>query len=103
MSRDRASLAREVEGGLIENVYRLHVMNVSEVTRRYAVSVSGLSGIEFVGEHIIEVPATSAQSTTLRVRAPADGKRGAHVIYFDVKSIADERIKVHEKASFIQP
>ncbi|MBK7686684.1 MAG: cytochrome c oxidase accessory protein CcoG [Rhodocyclaceae bacterium] len=103
VSRDRASLAREVEGGLIENVYRLHVMNVSEVTRRYAVSVSGLSGIEFVGEHIIEVPATSAQSTTLRVRAPADGKRGAHVIYFDVKSIADERIKVHEKASFIQP
>ena len=103
VSRDRAALAREVEGGLIENVYRLHVMNVSEVTQRYAVSVSGLSGIEFVGEHIIEVPATSAQSTTLRVRAPADGKRGAHVIYFDVKSIADERIKVHEKASFIQP
>jgi cytochrome c oxidase accessory protein FixG len=29
--RDRATLAREVEGGLIENVYRLHVINVSEV------------------------------------------------------------------------
>ena len=103
VTRDRISLAREIEGGLIENVYRLHVMNVSETTRRYSIDVSGLAGIELVGERIIEVPATSAQSTTLRVRVPAQENKGSKLIYFDVKSLADERIKVHEKASFIQP
>ncbi len=103
ITRDRAVLAREVEGGWIENVYRLHVMNVSETNRRYAISVEGPPDIDLLGERIIEVPATSAQSTTLRVRLPADGKKGSSVIYFDVKSIADERIKVHEKASFIKP
>ncbi|MBP7081972.1 MAG: cytochrome c oxidase accessory protein CcoG, partial [Rhodocyclaceae bacterium] len=70
---------------------------------RYAISVEGPPDIDLLGERIIEVPATSAQSTTLRVRLPADGKKGSSVIYFDVKSIADERIKVHEKASFIKP
>ena len=103
VTRDRISLAREVEGGLIENVYRLHVMNVSETTRRYSIGVSGLPGIELVGERIIEIPATSAQSTTLRVRVPVQESKGSKPIYFDVKSLADERIKVHEKASFIQP
>ena len=78
-------------------------MNVSETTHRYSIGVSGLPGIDLVGERIIEVPATSAQSTTLRVRVPANASKGSSLIYFDVKSLADERIKVHEKASFIQP
>ncbi len=104
VTRDRAVLAREISGGWIENVFRLHVMNVSETTRRYAISVSGLPGIDLIGEQIVEVPATSAQAINVQVRVPLDaGKKGANLIYFDVKSIADEHIAVHEKASFIQP
>ena len=33
--RDRSMLAREVEGGLIENIYRLQVMNMSESARKF--------------------------------------------------------------------
>ena len=103
VTRDRAVLAREVEGGLIENVFQLHVMNVSETTRRYSIGVAGPPDLELVGDRIIEVPATSAQTITVRVRMPVSGKKGSSLIHFDVKSIADERIRVHEKASFIQP
>ena len=102
--RDRATLAREVEGGLIENVYRLHVINVSEAPHRYAISVTGLAGIDLIGERIIEIPAASSKSVSVQVRVPPDsGKKGSNQIYFDVKSLADEKVAVHEKASFLQP
>ena len=102
--RDRAVLAREVEGGLIENIYRLHVINVSEAPHRYALSVSGLPGIDMVGERILEVPAAGARTFAVQVRVPPEsGKKGSNQIFFDVKSLADEKVAVHEKASFLQP
>ena len=102
--RDRATLAREVEGGLIENVYRLHVINVSETGHRYSIGVSGLQGIDLASERTIEVPAAGAKSISVQVRVPPEsGKKGSNQIYFDVKSLADEKISVHEKASFLLP
>ncbi len=102
--RDRAIMAREVEGGLIENVYRLHVINVSEAPHRYALSVSGLPGIDIVGERILEVPPASDRSFPVQVRVPPEsGKKGSNQIFFDLKSLADEKVAVHEKASFLQP
>jgi len=102
--RDRATLAREVEGGLIENVYRLHVINVSESPHRYSIAVSGLPGIDMTGDRIVEVPAASAASISVQVRVPPEsGKKGSNQIFFDVKSLADEKVAVHEKASFLQP
>jgi len=102
--RDRATLSREVEGGLIENVYRLQVMNVSETAHRYSLSVTGLSGIEITGDHIIEVPAATTKAIPVQVRVPPEsGKKGSNTIFFDIKSIADENVSVHEKATFFQP
>lgn len=102
--RDRAMLAREVEDGLIENVFRLQVMNVSESAHRYAVSVSGIDKIDVAGERILEVPAATTKSFTMPVRVPPEsGKKGSNVIYFDVKSLADEKVSVHEKATFLIP
>ena len=40
--RDRGVMARTVAGGKIENVYRLQVMNATEMTQRYKISASGL-------------------------------------------------------------
>jgi hypothetical protein len=57
-----------------------------------------------VGDRIIEVPAAGAKSFAVQVRVPADsGKQGSNQIFFDVKSLADARVAVHEKASFLQP
>ena len=97
-------MAREVEGGLVENVYRLHVINVSETPHRYALSVSGLPEIDMVGERILELPAAAARTFTVQVRVPPEsGKKGSNQIFFDVKSLSDEKVAVHEKAAFLQP
>ncbi len=101
--RDRTTLAREVAGGMIENVYSLHIMNVSEQPARYVISVSGLDGIALDGPAEIAVPAASARIQAVQVRVPpTSGKRGSNVIYFDVKSASDAGVSVHEKATFLQ-
>lgn len=102
--RDRTILSREVEGGLIENVYRLQVMNVTEQSHRYTMSVSGLDGIKLHGESAIEVPAGTNKTFPLSVRVPLEsGQQGAHTIHFDVKAVTNDEMAVHEKATFLIP
>ncbi|MCK9283388.1 MAG: cytochrome c oxidase accessory protein CcoG [Rhodocyclaceae bacterium] len=102
--RDRTVMAREVEDGAIENLYRLQVMNVSEMEERYVLSVTGLPGIQLVGDAQISVPPATTHTLTVHIRVPADSaRRGANPIYFDVKSLNNLKTAVHEKASFIQP
>jgi cytochrome c oxidase accessory protein FixG len=102
--RDRGVLAREVEGGSIENVYRLQVMNVSEHAHRYVVSVTGLDGIKLEGDQLLEVTPATTASFTLAVRVPPEsGSKGSHTIYFDVKAEGNEKMAVHEKATFLMP
>ncbi len=102
--RDRSSLSREVEEGLIENLYRLQIMNVSDSAHRYSIGVSGLEGADIAAERIAEVPAGSTRTVLVPVRVPQpSGKRGANVIYFEVKALSNEKVAVREKASFIMP
>lgn len=103
--RDRATLAREVEGGSIENVYRLQVMNVSESPRSFAVAVSGIDGIALANHsENLDLPAATTKGFTVQVRVPPEsGRKGANTIFFDVRALSDEEVFVHEKASFIVP
>jgi cytochrome c oxidase accessory protein FixG len=102
--RDRATLAREVEGGKIENVFRVQVMNTAEETRRFALAVSGLNNIEIASERVVEVPAAASQSVAVRVQVPPEsGDRGSHKIFFEVKAINHEEVFVREKATFLLP
>ncbi len=62
--RDRAALAREAEPGVIENVYRLQIMNTDVTPRRYRIDASGLPGLKVSGaEQPIAVEAEGARSS----------------------------------------
>jgi cytochrome c oxidase accessory protein FixG len=102
--RDRASMARELDDGLIENSFQLMIMNTSEQARSYNLSVSGLPALQLMGPAQVEVPAATGRSVSVALRAPPDaGKKGGNQIFFEIQAIDDETIKVTEKASFIQP
>lgn len=102
--RDRSSLAREVEDGLIENVYTLRIINTSEQVQRYSIGVSGLPGVDIAGPHTVQVAPASTQNMLVSVRAqPEAGAKGANRIYFDVKAQDLDNVSVHEKASFMLP
>jgi len=99
--RDRGAMSREVEGGLVENVYRLQVMNTVEKERRFLVRVEGLTGAQVAGEGRISLPGAATQMVALKVRAPAQAQAGTHKIRFVVEAEDDARVVVSEKSVFI--
>ena len=90
--KDRTTLAREVEGGLIENVYVLQIMNMAEASRTLDVSVSGLEGVALDGVSALDVQAAQNKTVTVRVRVPVDNlKKGSHPVYFDIRAKDDPK------------
>jgi cytochrome c oxidase accessory protein FixG len=100
--RDRGSLAREAENGLVENAYRLQVMNTSERGHVYAVRVEGLPGIAVASQPSFEVPPATTMSVPLRLQAPPEAVApGSHRILVEVTARDDPSIRVREKTTFI--
>lgn len=102
--RDRGVMSREIEDGQIENLYRLKLMNVSEADHHYRITVSGLAGVDFVGDHQVEVSAGDALVIPMAVRVPAEsGRSGKNLIQITVQDRDDPKIQVTEDASFLMP
>jgi cytochrome c oxidase accessory protein FixG len=107
--RDRASLAREVEGGRIENVYRLQLMNTEERSRRVALGVTGPQVLEhleiLVDARTLVLAPTETRLVTVRLRAEPKVGRGAQPIEFVlVSSEADDAaFTLREKSRFLVP
>jgi polyferredoxin len=101
--RDRGSLARFVEDGKIENVFRLQFMNASESAQHYTISVRGLDGIALASNAQMTVAPTESRWVPLRVVVPQDASTtGSHTIYFDI-ALLDTNQHLIEKAVFIIP
>jgi cytochrome c oxidase accessory protein FixG len=99
--RDRATLVRETSEGLLENVYRLQLMNTREAPRRYSLSVSGLAGMQIIAKQPIEIAPASTLTVPVSVRVDAAKlKRGSHAITFHVNDVDRPEIAVHEKSRF---
>ncbi len=102
--RDRGILGREVENGLIENIYRLQIINSAEKAVRYRIGVSGLDGIRVDSEPEVEVAPAGNRLVAVRVRTPPGvGKPGTNRVFFEVKAVGDDQVAVREKASFYIP
>ena len=100
--RDRGALVRDVEGGEIENVYRLVVANANEENRKFRIAVSGLPGLHVASEESIELGAASTRAFPVRVRMPRDGAPdGSHPIRFRIESVDRDGVEVSEKATFL--
>ena len=101
--RDRGVMARVVEGGKIENVYRLQIMNATESTQRYKVTVSGLPGLEVTSENVLTVGAAQARWLVVRTQLPPDSATpGSHKIKFRIYSM-DMEDHDSEKSVFLVP
>ena len=102
--RDRGALAREATPGIVENVYRLQLMNTDEKPRRYTVSASGLAGLRVVGlEQPLALGAAATRLLPLRLQAPVEGAPGTHKIEFVIQAVDDDKVIRHEPSSFIFP
>ena len=119
--RDRGALAREAAPGVIENVYRLQIMNTDEKARQFTVSATGLPGLKVAGvTQPVEVGAAATRLLPFRLQVAADAeegddkggrkqrddarpKSGSHKIEIVVQAIDDPAIVRREHASFLFP
>jgi cytochrome c oxidase accessory protein FixG len=115
--RDRGVMSRLTDDGMLENVYRLQIMNGTEMTQHYQLSVSGLKGLELEAqasdadknsqdkEHNRSIEVKPAESRWLIVdlKIP-DGtvESGSHKIEFKIKAIESNK-SIEEKSIFLAP
>jgi len=103
--RDRGALAREVSddrgNALVENVYRLQVMNTSEQRRVFSIRADGVSGLEVASDASFEVEPASTMSVPLRLRAPATLDSGSHRVVLELQAQDDASVRVREKTTFL--
>jgi cytochrome c oxidase accessory protein FixG len=101
--RDRGVMARVVEAGKTENVYRLQVMNATESDQHYKFTVTGLPNLVITSETTFKVESTKAITVPVRVQAPFGiAEPGSHEIHFEIESL-DNPGKLSEKSTFIIP
>ena len=101
--RDRGVTARVVNGGKIENVYRLQIMNATESAQHYKIGVSGLKGLVVSSDEVVDVKSTESRWVAVRVQAPFDvAAPGSHAMQFDITSI-DTPGQLVEKSVFLVP
>ena len=106
--RDRGVMARLAEGGMLENVYRLQIMNATEATQHYQLSASGIDNLKVesdVADTNKTVTVNSAESRWIPVRLQIpDGSipSGSHHVKFEVRSVESNEL-VAEKSVFLVP
>ncbi len=108
--RDRSALAREVAGGLIENVYRLQIMNTQETPRTLGITATGIDDLKVGGVTLpVQIGPASTQMFTLNLRAPAESaQKGSTRIEFHIVPIGPdgkanpEEFSLHEKSIFFK-
>jgi len=102
--RDRGSMGREVGDGMIENVYRLQIMNTAETAHTFRIQVSGIDGIVLADGAVAALDPASTRAVPVRVQAPAGAAhKGSNQIRFVLIATDDASLSVTEKAVFIVP
>ncbi|WP_036299905.1 cytochrome c oxidase accessory protein CcoG [Methylotenera sp. L2L1] len=106
--RDRGVMARLAEGGMLENVYRLQIMNATESTQHYQLQATGLDQLVIQSDvldanHTVVVNAAESRGVPVRLQIP-DGsmKSGSHTVTFEIKATESDAV-VTEKSIFLVP
>jgi len=103
--RDRNTLYRETDMGLVENVYTLKLINMDERAHRFQLSVNGFPGLQLdIDSDIIEVGPAEVRSLPVRVRVdPINLARPSNEIAFTLTSQDDATLTTTQTGRFIGP
>ena len=103
--RDRNSLYRETNEGLIENVYIIKIMNMASEAHRYKLSASGIKGMVMLTD-TDEINVKSGEVMELPVRIRVDAEyltKRSSTLNFELEAITNKELFVVEEARLIGP
>ena len=107
--KDRGALARIVDEGTVENVYRLQIMNRTEVPQTYRLAASGIPGLVLAAPPVTVAPA-GIESLVVGLQLPAEAAqalrgRSAPVV-FELTMLPrgdGQAVVQHENSTFLVP
>ncbi|HEY8355513.1 MAG TPA: cytochrome c oxidase accessory protein CcoG [Methylophilaceae bacterium] len=106
--RDRGVMSRIVEGGLLENVYRMQLMNATERVQAYRISARGEEDLRLKSPDLdaqagITLQPAESRWITLYLQIP-DGRLepGSHRVWFDIEMMGSDKRR-EEKSVFLVP
>jgi len=103
--RDRNSLYRETDEGLIENVYTLKILNKSHEEHIFQITASGIENLSVLTDEP-EIRAASGQVLDVAVRLQADpvdlySRRSD--VFVTIRSLNNNEVTTSEEARFLGP
>ena len=121
--RDNSIMSRLSDDGMLENIYRLQIMNATESVQHFKLSASGIQGIKVETEYdentseesdsegsdhqqsnVIVVDPAQSRWLSVDLKIPNDQsiKSGSHPIKFTIQSL-ESKESVTEKSVFLVP
>ncbi len=103
--RDRNSLYREVKGGLVENVYNLRIINMTNEPQRYHIAITGLKDARLINRYgDFKVAPAEIYNLNVQIQIdPVSLVRPSNEIFFTLNSLDGPKISLRESARFIGP
>ena len=102
--KDHGTLSREADDGSINNIYELKIMNTSDQTRTFRLSIAGIDGLRLENNRPTTVKGGEMGSQTIVLSAdPGAAKAGANAIEFRVEDVGDATVAVTEQSKFWMP
>ncbi|MCU7960799.1 MAG: cytochrome c oxidase accessory protein CcoG [gamma proteobacterium symbiont of Bathyaustriella thionipta] len=103
--RDRNTLYNETPMGLVENVYTLKVVNMTDHKQTYELSVSGLPESKLLGDYKnMQVASGEVGSFVVRLQVdPIVLKRPSTAVEFHLQSTSQTDLAVTETGKFLGP
>jgi cytochrome c oxidase accessory protein FixG len=100
--RDRAALSKETDEGMIENVYRLQLINKDGEPHRYTVQAAGIDGLEVVtpGQDIHAAPLQTIDIPVSLIADPVELKGRSIPVSFVVQATDDPGIRAEVDTKF---
>ncbi len=100
--RDRAALSKETDEGMIENVYRLQLINKDARAHRYTLQAQGIPGLQVVtaARDITAAPLQTIEIPVSLIADPVDLKGRSIAVNFTIQAIDDPRIKDNVETKF---
>jgi len=100
--RDRVALSKETDDGMIENVYRLQLINKDNQSHQYTLNAAGIPGLRVITSTL---PVTARELETLEIPVsliadPVDLKGRSIEVTFTIQSVDDPGIKQEVTTKF---
>ncbi|OYX29429.1 MAG: cytochrome c oxidase accessory protein CcoG [Hydrogenophilales bacterium 32-62-9] len=100
--RDRVALSKETDDGMIENVYRLQLINKDDQPHRYTLQASGINGLQLVtaSREVSAAPLQTIDIPVSLIADPVDLQGRSIAVTFSIRSTDDPGIHTDVDTKF---